>query len=66
MEIPELIKVLGLKALDKSDGHYTIFSFTTCFSVALLTPEDRVDIISLAKHKTLKEALVAAIAADPE
>jgi transcriptional regulator with XRE-family HTH domain len=40
-----------------SDGHYTIFKFTTNYRVGLGTPVEREDIDNMAEGKTLNEAI---------
>lgn len=62
--LDELIEQVESIAKDKHDGHYTIFSFTSCYQGAYYTPDENVrfQLYDMPRFSTLEKLLLHLIA----
>ena len=57
----QLLNFIQYLANEYYSGHYTIFSFTTCYKFSFMTITEREDINELLPYDNLKDALINGI-----
>ena len=66
-ELDRLIKLMKIRAIEKYDGHFSIFSFTSGYKIAFGTPSDLyVQLWPMPSFEDLKEGVIFTLLFDYE